>query len=191
MAEQSLVGKLSDYYDLGADVRYKHSHIPIRQLVTPNNPDIKALAAILHQAPDFPDACWTFVSTYTHYGIEEDDYWSLPAESLAKAAAGQGIDCDCSSILLVSLLRNYIPAERVFCAIVMWNTGGSTEGHMTVILQDSDGNERILESTAPPTANLPGSYQVYALFNDKYTLATRQGLDLFDLRPVVKEANRA
>ena len=190
MVKQSLVGNLSDYYDLAADVRYSKSHVPIRQLVNPNDPTVKTLAAILHQAPDFVDACWTFVSAYTHYAAEVDDYWSTPAESLEKAANGEGIDCDCSSILLVSLLRNYIPANRIFCAIVMWNLDGNPDGHMTVIYQDEAGNERILESTTSPTAELRGNYQIYALFNDQYALATKQGLSLFDLRPI-QEVNRA
>ena len=184
MAKESIIGKLGQYYDLSADVRYKGSHVPIRQLVTPDDPEVKEIAAILHESNDFVDAAWAFVHSFTTYALEDGDYWRTPAESLANP---EGIDCDDSAILLCSILRNYIPAEKVFCAVVMWTCDGFTDGHMCVVVQNDSGKERILESTASPELPVVGTYAVYALFNDQYTFATKAGLDLFDLRPLQKE----
>jgi hypothetical protein len=108
----------------------------------------------------------------------------MPAESLEEP---DGIDCDDSAILLCSILRVYIPADKVFCAVGMWSYNGRTEGHMFVVVQNKSGEEFILESTASPDADVKGSYDIYALFNDKYTLATKQGLSLFGLRPIEEE----
>jgi hypothetical protein len=184
VATESIVGKLGQYYDLAADVRYKNSHIPIRQLVQPDDPEVKEIAGILHQAPDFIDAACEFVNSFTTYGLEEGDYWRTPAESLAKAAAEEGIDCDDSAILLCSLLRNHIPPEKVYCAVGMWSVSGKREGHMFVLIEDEGGEDRILESTASPERPVQGKYELYAIFNDKYCFATKAGLELFDLKPL-------
>ena len=182
MVTENIIGKLERYYNLSADVRYKRSHIPIRQLVQPNDPEVKVLASILHQAPDFAETCHAFVNSFTIYGREEGDYWRTPAESLRDAKAG--VDCDDSSILLCSLLRNYIPAEKVYCAICMWDLFGVKEGHMFVLIEDDFGQDRILESTAPAENPTQGKYDLYAIFNDKYAFATKAGLELFDLKPI-------
>lgn len=182
MARESIIGHFSSYYDLAGDVRYKRSHVPIRQLVTPNDPQISELANILHQIPEyFVDNCWEFVHLFTSYAREEGDYWRTPAESLRDA---KNLDCDDTAILLCSLLRNYVPPEKVFCAVVEWTLNRRKDGHMCVFIQDDTGADRILESTASPESPLRGVYEVYALFNDKYALATKAGLQLFDLRPV-------
>ena len=183
MAKESIIGKLNQYYEIKANVRYTGQHVPIRQLVTPNDPEVKEVAAILHASGDFVDNAWTFVHSFTAYAREEGDYWRTPAESLANPEA---LDCDDLAILLCSILRNFIPAEKVFCAVVMWTYKGETDGHMAVVIQDENGHERILESTAAPDIPVVGTYAVYALFNDQYALATKAGLDLFDLRPIVQ-----
>ncbi|MDD5700637.1 MAG: hypothetical protein PHU23_01190, partial [Dehalococcoidales bacterium] len=109
-----------------------------------------------------------------------------PAESLHRAENGEGLDCDDQAILLCSLLRVFIPPEKVFCAPVMWSMDGTREGHMCVIMGDEFGQDRILEATADPDKPVCGLYEVYALFNDKYAFASKAGLSLFDLRPVEK-----
>ncbi len=186
-SKESVIGKLKLYYDLAADVRYKNSHVPIRQLVQPNDPEVKELADILNLAPDFVETAHSFVNSFTRYGREEGDYWRTPEESLRRAEQGEGLDCDDSAILLCSLLRNYIPAERVYCAVVVWDLNGIADGHMCVLLQDENGQDRVIESTAAPETPTRGTYNLYALFNDKYAFATKAGLELFDLKPVKEE----
>jgi hypothetical protein len=66
----------------------------------------------------------------------------------------------------------------------MWRVDGKRGGHMCVAYQDNNGKEYILESTSSPNAELIGDYDVYALFNDVYAVATKEGLDLFDIRPI-------
>ncbi|MDD5511562.1 MAG: hypothetical protein PHI12_12240 [Dehalococcoidales bacterium] len=180
MYQESIIGNLEQYQELSGNVRYSNSHVPIRRLVTPHNPQVKLVADILHQAPDFIEACQEFVNTFTQFAHEEGDYWSLPIETLRNRAG----DCDCLSILLCSILRNYIPPEKVYCAVgVRINSMGAREGHMFVVV-DENGHDRILEATASPWVPVTGKYNVYAIFNDQYVFATEAGLDMFDLRPV-------
>ncbi len=179
MDRERIIGNLALYYDLAADVRYTNSRVPIRQLVTPNHPEVKAVADILFEDPDFIDACHEFVNSFTKYKHEEGDYWAAAGETLERRSG----DCDCLSILLCSLLRVHIPADRVFCAFGMWTVNGKTDGHMYVITE-KDGEDFIIESTASPEQSLVGQYNLYALFNDQYTFATPVGMKVFDLRPV-------
>jgi len=180
MVEEVIIGHLAEYYDLKADVRYSRAHVPIRQLVNPNDPDVQKIAELCHRENDFVDACQYFVNTYVRYQNEEGDYWGTPQETLANRFG----DCDDMAILLCSLLRNYIPPERVFCAVAVWGVESKAGGHMMVVLQDEDGTERILEATADPDKPLIGRYEYYAIFNDKYAFATKAGLQVFGLLPV-------
>jgi hypothetical protein len=120
------------------------------------------------------------VDSFTSYKHEEGDYWATPGEILERRAG----DCDCKSILLCSLLRCYVPADRVFCAVVMWQVNGKEDGHMCVFYQDDSGKDQIIEATAAPEQPVDGSYNLYALFNDQYAFATEAGLELFDLKPI-------
>jgi len=180
VASQRLVGQLGQYFDLAADVRYKHSHIPVRHLVQPDDPEVKELADILYQAPDFLEASHAFVYSFAQYAREEGDYWRTPHETLELQAG----DCDDLSILLCSILRKYIPPEKVYCAVGMWTIHGRREGHMFVLVDGEDGTDRIIEATAPPEMPVQGRYELYAIFNDKYCFSTQAGLKLFDLKPV-------
>jgi hypothetical protein len=183
MDRERIIGNLALYFDLKADVRYSNSHVPIRQLVTPNDPEVKEIADILYEDPDFIGACQAFINSFTTYAHEEGDYWSIASETLENRAG----DCDCLSILLCSLLRVHIPAEKAYCAVGIWNVEGRQEGHMYVVV-DENGEDRIIESTAGPEVSLTGSYDLYAIFNDKYAFATKQGLALFDLKPVEEQS---
>ena len=91
-------------------------------------------------------------------------------------------DCDDKAILLCSILRNYMPADEVYCAIGLWTSAGDTDGHMWVVTPGNDGKDRIVESTAPPSRPVRGKYTLEAIFNDRYCFATRVGLKEFDLR---------
>ena len=167
---------LKQFYDLKADVRHDGQYHPIRQLVTPDDPEVREIARVLVQAEDYISACQDFVNSFTTYRGEIGDFWATPAETLG-ARAG---DCDDSSILLCSLLRNYIAPEDVFCAVGEWSGGG----HMFVAMLGENGRNRIIESTAPSSRPVRGNYKVMALFNDQYTFASPEALRKFCLIPV-------
>ena len=172
--------KIKQYDDLLADVRHDHEHHSIRSLVQVDDPEVREIARVLVQATDFITAAQEFVNSFTSYRSEVGDYWTEPWEMLS-ARAG---DCDDSSILLCSLLRNYIPPDQVYCAFGLWAMGGKTEGHMFVVTKGEGGEDRILESTAPPGKVTRGKYIIYGMFNDKYCFATDIGLKEFDLKTV-------
>lgn len=172
--------KLRQFDDLLANVRYDGKYHSIRSLVQPDDPEVKEVAAVLAQSLDFISAAREFVNSFTTYRIEVGDYWATPREVLA-ARAG---DCDDLGILLCSLLRAAIPEDRVYCAFGLWTLGGKTEGHMWVITDGEDGEDRILEATAPPSKRSRGTYVLHGIFNDRYAFSTDIGLREFDLKPV-------
>lgn len=173
--------KIARYDDLLADVRHDHEYHSIRSLVQPDDPEVRDIARVLVQAPDLISAAQEFVNSFTTYGSEVGDFWRTPAETLEKRT---GVDCDDSAILLCSILRNYISPDQVYCAFGLWAMGGKTDGHMWVILGSEGGDDRILESTAPPGKSLRGKYVIYGMFNDKYAFSTDIGLKEFDLKKV-------
>lgn len=168
---------LKQYYDLKADVRY-NGYQSIRQLIQPEDPEVREIARVLMQADDFLAAAQDFVNSFTTYKRELGDFWAMPWEMLA-ARAG---DCDDKAILLCSILRNYIPPEDVFCAIGDW----AGEGHMWVVTKGDNNQDRVVESTAPSSKSLKGNYKLYAIFNDKYTFSYPEGIREFCLMPVEK-----
>jgi len=173
--------KIKRYNDLLADVRHDQKYHSIRSLVQVDDPEVRDVARVLVQAADFISAAQEFVNSFTTYGSEVGDFWRTPSETLEKRT---GVDCDDSSILLTSILRNYIPPDQVFCAFGLWTLEGKTEGHMFVVTEGEGDEDRILESTAPPAKSTRGKYVLYGMFNDYYTFATDIGLREFDLKPV-------
>jgi len=173
--------KIKRYDDLLADVRHDQKHHSIRSLVQIDDPEVRDIARVLVQASDFISAAQEFVNSFTSYGSEVGDFWRTPSETLEKRTA---VDCDDSAILLCSILRNYIPPDQVYCAFGLWAMGGKTDGHMFVVTKGEGGEDRILESTAPPGKSLRGKYVIYGMFNDSYCFATDIGLKEFDLKTV-------
>jgi hypothetical protein len=171
---------LKRYEDLLANVRWDGKYHSIRQLITPNDPAVQEVANTLIQKGDFIDNCQNFVNNFTTYVDEIGDYWGYPYESIES----QGGDCDDLSILLGSLLRNYYGPDKVFCAIGLWKHDGREGGHMWVMVEDKEGNSKIVEATAPAGKELYGKYEAYALFNDQYAFSSDFGLKEFDLIPV-------
>lgn len=164
------------YDDLAADVRYSNKHEAIKNLVQPNDPEVRDLARVLVADADFVAASQAFVHSFTKYRTEIGDYWRMPAEMLDSREG----DCDDSAILLCSILRNYIPADKVFCAVGLWNG----DGHMWVVTDSGSGRDRIVESTASPDATIRGNYKIEAIFNDRFALSTDLGLVDFDMVPI-------
>jgi len=180
-------GRTSRYADLLANIRHDGRYHSIRSLVQPDDPDVRDVARVLVQEKDFIGAAQEFVNSFTTYQEEVGDYWTTPGEILADRAG----DCDDKAILLVSILRNYLPAEQVYCAFGLWNLNGETTGHMYVVTEGEDGKDRIVEATAGPGRKTKGKYVLHGMFNDKYAFATDIGLREFDLRTVKLENSLA
>ncbi len=172
--------QLRDYKELLANVRYDARYHPIRELVQPDNPVVREIARVLAQADDFTAAAQEFVDSFTTYQREVGDYWTTPDEILD---AQEG-DCDDMAILLTSILRNYLPADQVFCAYGLWLLDGESSGHMWVVTEGKNGEDRIIEATAGPGRKTRGKYILHGLFNDRYALSTDIGLREFDLKVI-------
>jgi len=170
--------KIKRYDDLLADVRHDQKYHSIRSLVQPNDQEVGDVARVLVQATDFISVAQEFVNSFTTYRSEVGDYWETPGETLAE----RGADCDGKAILLCSILRNYIPPDKVYCAFGLWRVGKEATGHMWVITEGEDGDDRIVESTAGPEKSPMGKYVLHGMFNDQYCFSTDIGLREFDLR---------
>lgn len=177
------------YFDLLADVRHDGKYHSIRELVQPDEPEVREIARVLVQAPDFIAASQDFIASFTMYKREIGDFWATPSETLQAQTLRreEGIlfscDCDDMAILLCSILRNYIPPEDIFCAVGELNG----EGHMFVIGANSNEEDRIIEATAPSSKPVRGKYKISAIFNDKYAFGYPEGIREFNLKPLQKE----
>jgi len=178
MDRMVVAGKLKFYDQLLANVRNDGDYHAIRSLVQVDDLEVREIARVLVQSGDFVHASHEFVHTFTNYKREVGDFWGTPAESLSS----RQLDCDCMAILLASLLRNYIPAERVFVAFGSWSVDGTQDGHAWVVIQAEDGTDLVLESTAHHQSALRGKYTLQAMFNDKYAFTTDIGIKDFELK---------
>jgi len=134
-------GKIKRYDDLLADVRHDHEHHSIRSLVQVNDQEVRDIARVLVQSPDFINTAQEFVNSFTTYGSEVGDFWRTPSETLEKRTA-------------------------------------------VVVTKGEGGEDRIIESTAPPGKSTRGKYVIYGMFNDCYAFSTDIGLKEFDLKTV-------
>jgi len=180
-------GQIRLYQQLLANVRYDGAYHDIRELVQPDDPEVRDIARVLVQAEDFIAAAQEFVNSFTTYQTEVGDYWTEPRE-LLEAQTG---DCDDKAILLCSILRNYLPADQVYCAYGLWSLDGETTGHMWLVAEGEDGEDRIIEATAGPERKTRGKYILHGIFNDKYAFSTDIGLREFDLKTVEAESSPA
>jgi hypothetical protein len=127
-----------------------------------------------------------FAEDFLTHQDDLGDYWSKPAETLDRRVA----DCDCFSILLCSILRNFIDADSVFCVLGYLDPAQKNSGHMWVVTIDKEGKQRIVESTLPSNIPTHGVYEVEALFNDQYAFATDKGIKDFGLIGVPEETKK-
>ncbi len=148
-------------------VRYPGQWHNLQDFIQPDNPDVVAIYSQIG-----PDA-WQlldFVCRHVSYKREVGEHWQFPSETLAR---GQG-DCEDTSLLLCSLLRNFTDAQ-----VVLGNFQGY--GHAWCEL---DG--QILETTytsARPVPD-PQDYCPYCIFNESEVVELWPGAlgKLFDLR---------
>jgi len=148
------------------NVRYGQWH-DLRDFIQPENP-----AVMLAYSEVGPDAwqLFDFVCREISYRHDSGEFWQLPDETLAR---GHG-DCEDTSILLTSLLRQFTDAS-----VILGNYGGY--GHAW-----SQVNGQILETTytrAQPVPN-PQDYCPYVSFNDHQVVEFWPGAlyDMFSLR---------
>ena len=149
--------------------------------------DIIKPQAVSHIASTFPQneldfvlSCWDFVATEIEYQPIISDVDVLDSiiqcgsgctNPISVLNAGKA-NCFGSSILLVSLLRNKLPPERVFMALGELRKNG-TGGHAWCIAHPQFGSWYTLEATLdklPENPWVPYPHPLYideVLFNDR------------------------
>ena len=147
-------------------VRYGQWH-DVKEFVQPDNPNVVAVYSQI--GPD-PWALYDFVCRHVAYKREVGEMWQFPSETLAR---GKG-DCEDTSFLLCSLLRNTINA---YVAL------GSFQGYGHAWCQ-LDG--QILETTYTSARPVSDSqdYCPYVCFNDQEVVELWPGAlgEVFNLR---------
>jgi len=150
--------------DIQGKVRRDGKYYSLKSFITPEEPLIRDLAAILYQGGNFVKNALDFVHSEIKYKNERGDFWQTPLETLA----GLG-DCEDSSILLCSILRNYIPPEDVYCVCGDWKG----DGHCWVV-----ADWHVIESTRSSVRPVnEKDYSPAAFFNDQYCYAKPSDFD--------------
>lgn len=123
----------------------------IREFVQPNNPQVQTIYSQF--GPDYW-SLYDFVCRDIDYRRDIGEFWLTPSETLASKLG----DCEDTSLLLCSLLRNTITDAHVAL--------GSFQGYGHAWCQYQG---KILESTftqARPVSH-PEHYELHCLFNDQ------------------------
>lgn len=148
-------------------VRYPGQWYDLQDFVQPDDPGV--VAAYSGIGPDVWN-CLDFVCKNISYRRDTGEFWSFPAETLER---GSG-DCEDSSILLASLLRNFTSAYVAIGGYQGW-------GHAWVV---NKGGE-VLEATYIEARRVPDpwDYCPYCLFNDQEVLELWPGAlgEVFEL----------
>ncbi len=148
-------------------VRYPGQWHDIREFIQPSNPDV--LAVYSQFGPD-PWSLYDFVCRNIDYRRDVGEFWQVPSETLASKLG----DCEDTSLVLCSLLRNAINAHVALGIFQGY-------GHAWVEL-----NGQILETTytsARPVPD-PEDYCTYVIFNDQEMIELWPDAleDIFSLR---------
>lgn len=157
------------YYQDGqylVSVRYPGQWHELRDFVQPSNPDVVAIYSQI--GPDVW-GCLDFVCRDISYRRDIGEFWQTPSETLK----GYG-DCEDSSILLTSLLKNFTDAHVAL-------GGFQGLGHAWVVSEEG----KILEATyssARPVPD-PEDYQAMVMFNNMNVLELYPGAlqEVFEL----------
>lgn len=132
-------------------VRYPGQWNYLQDFVQPDDPDVVAVYSQIG-----PDSwgCLDFVCRHIAYRRDIGEWWSFPAETLNR---GYG-DCEDSSILLASLLRNFTNAYVAIGSFQGW-------GHAWVVNEEGE----ILESTYTEAGRVPDPehYSPYVFFSNQ------------------------
>jgi len=151
--------------DIQGKVRRDGQLYSLRSFVTPDEPLIKDLAAILYQGGNFVKDAQDFVHSEVKYKSERGDFWQMPVETLEKGVG----DCEDSSLLLASLLLCYLPPEDVYVVAGDWKG----DGHCWVL-----ADWHLVESTRSSKRPVKEKdYSPVAFFNDQYCYAKPSNFD--------------
>ena len=145
--------------DIQGKVRRDGKLYSLKSFITPTEPLIRDLAATLYQGGNFVKDAQDFVHSEIKYKSDIGDFWKYPVSVLSDGYD----DCEGTAVLLCSILRNYIPAEDVYCVAGNWKG----EGHCWCVAGDPDWH--ILETTR--SSNRPAKEKDYSpdvFFNDQY-----------------------
>lgn len=188
--------------DFVVEVRFPGERHYIREFVTPDAPDVLALVkskppdidpisffaswvwrhvnyptAALPLAPDYHEvrafrkAGWFAPAAIK---LSTIDFWQFPSETLgwADAWGRHWGDCEDSSAVLCSLLRNYFRPEDVYVAL----GNVSILPHSWVRVRHL-GKWQIIETTSPHRQGLAEDrpYSMKAYFNDRYATELERG----------------
>lgn len=139
----------------------------IREFVQPDNPDI--LFVYSQIGPDVW-SCLDFVCRNISYSRDIGEFFNFPWETLA---AGEG-DCEDSTFLLISLLKNFTNAYAVLGDYQGW-------GHAWGVSEAGILEVTYTRATAVPD---PEAYHPYVLFNDQEVIEMWPGAlrEVFQLR---------
>lgn len=171
-------------------IRFGAEEHRVTEFVTPDHHQVQWLAKKLRYNVQ---ACYNWVCMNVNYprasdrhslqafggllpfgprlSLSTDEFWQFPAETLGwMGPTGAIEDCDGSSILLCSMLRCFIPENRVYVGI----GGFDTIDHAWVRYEEN-GQWYVLESTLdkpfPMYAITEKSpYNLYCYFNDSESI---------------------
>lgn len=149
----------------------------VREFVQPNNVDVQA---IYQQIGADVWECYRWVCEKIGYRFDADssafpEYWYFPSETIKQKYG----DCDDTSILLASLLRNFTDAYVV---------AGTYRGYGHAWVST---NNQILETTLiePIVVDDPWNYRPYVYFNEREVIEIWPGA-LQELMGVERNASR-
>lgn len=129
------------------------------------------LAPDFHKLEGFRKAGWLAPAAIK---LSTADFWQFPSETLgwSDAWGRHWGDCEDSSAVLCSLLRNYLPPEDVYVAV--GNVSIFPHAWLKVRHLGAWG---LIETTTPHNRLLPEAqpYAVKAIFNDRYAVELEPG----------------
>lgn len=134
VSDSQQVGDFQQVGDIQGKVRRDGQYYSLKKFITPTEPLIRDLAAILYQGGNFVKDAQDFVHSEVKYKSERGDFWQMPVQTLEKGVG----DCEDSSLLLCSILKNYTDS---YVVLGSWKN----QGHAWLI---SGEPWHIIESTA-------------------------------------------
>ncbi len=152
-------------------VRYPGQRHALREFVQPNDLDV---AAVYSEVGSNATALFDFVCRNINYKSDWGEYWQFPRETLSRRLG----DCEDTSILLASLLRNFTDAQ-----VALGEYQGY--GHAWVLHEGE-----ILETTYSSARRIsdPANYIPYAYFDDRDIIEVWPGA-LAEMFEVAKDEN--
>lgn len=161
-----IISQFHQVSDILGQVRRDGEYYSLKDFITPAEPLVSELAVTLYRGGNFVQDAQDFVHNTVRYKHDRHggDNWQFPIDTLERGAG----DCEDASLLLVSLLRNYISADEVYVVAGNWKG----EGHCWAV-----GGEpwHIIESTmSSAKAVKESSYKATAFFNDRFCWVSKK-----------------